>query len=217
MDLGYTQGVIVGEVVAGEAAKVRKELEQVITQSNRSMFDIGELLYKIKKNGYYHGFDTFYQYTKSLDFKNRRLHYLTTIAEVMDAVGVKRETYEPLGISKLREITSLDPNGEWVNLETKEVTPIREFIKAFVDKGHEMPLEEIKQHVRVLKGLIGEDELVWVNLRVKKSVLETVIRPALDKAKLLIGSTGTDDEGNAKDASDGRAAESIFADFLSGE
>lgn len=218
MDLTkFNPPAIVGEVVAGEAAQTRKQLEQVISSANSSMFDIGQLLYKIKKNGYYDGYSTFTEYTKSLNFKNRRLRYLTTIAEVMDEVGIERKEYEPLGIAKLREITSLNPNDEWWNPESKEPESLRSWIIKLVEDGHELTLEEIRQHVRTLKGLVGEDELVWLHLRVKKSSLDSVLRPAIDKAKMLIGSVGKDEDGNALDASDSKAIESICADFLSGE
>ena len=209
--------VIVGEKTAGESVKVRKQLEQLIKKVNSSSFDIATLLHTIKKNHYYDGFNTFAEFVKTLEIKPRKAHYLTRMAEVMETVGITRDKYEPIGVAKLREITSLNPEDTWVNPETKEETPISEFIKGFVEKGHEMPLEEIKTHVKVLKGLVGAEAMIWLHLYVKQSVLDNVIRPALDKAKMLIGSVKKDEDGNSLDATDGQAAESIFADFLSGE
>ncbi len=209
--------VIVGEKTAGESVKVRKQLEQLIKKVNSSSFDIAALLHTIKKNHYYDGFNTFAEFVKTLEIKSRKAHYLTRMAEVMEIVGIPREKYEPVGVAKLREITSLNPEDTWINPETKEETPISEFIKGFVEKGHEMPLEEIKTHVKVLKGLVGAEAMIWLHLYVKQSVLDNVIRPALDKAKMLIGSVKKDEDGNSLDATDGQAAESIFADFLSGE
>ena len=45
--------VIVGEIEAGEAAKVRKSLEKAIKQVNDSTFDIAELLYTVKSKHLY--------------------------------------------------------------------------------------------------------------------------------------------------------------------
>ena len=59
-------------------------------------------------------------------------------------------------MAKLREITSLDVNAIWVNPETSEEVPVKSFIKGFIEKGKDMSLEEIKEHVRTLKGLTGE-------------------------------------------------------------
>jgi hypothetical protein len=77
-----------------------------------------------------------------------------------------------------------------------------------------MSLETIKQHVRTLKGLTGENNLVTLHISVKQSALENVIRPALDLAKAQIGSVGKDSEGISYDAGDGRALEVIAINFL---
>ncbi len=205
---------IVGQQVAGEAAKVRKQLEQLISKVNSSSFDIGEMLHTIKKNGFYEGFTTFQEYVKTLEIKPRKAQYLRRIAEVMDIMEIPRAGYEGLGIAKLREITSLDVGGTWINPDTKIETPVATFIKAFIDKGKEMPLTEIQQHVKVLKGLVGDEDLSWVHLYMKQSAIDQVVKPALEKAKMLIGSVSKDDEGVSKDASDGAAAEVVFVAFL---
>jgi hypothetical protein len=202
-----------GPIVPGEAAKVRQQLEQLIKKVNKSAFDIGDLLHIIKKNGYYEGFNTFMEYVKTLEIKPRKAQYLTRISEVMDNMAIPREKYEPLGVARMREITSLDVNGTWVNPETKQETPIKAFVQGFIDKGDEMPLEEVKQHVRTLKGLVGENAMGWLHLYMKQLAIDNVAKPALEKAKMLIGSVGKDDEGVSKDASDGQAAEVIFASF----
>lgn len=205
---------IVGEQVAGEAAKVRKQLEQLINKVNTSAFDIGDLLHTIKKNGYYEGYTTFQEYVKTLEIKPRKAQYLRRIAEVMEVMEIPRADFEPLGIAKLREITSLDVDGTWHNPDTQEDIPVKTFIKAFVEKGVDMKLDDIKQHVKTLKGLVGDDDMNWIHLYMKQIVIDQVARPALDKAKMLIGSVAKDDEGISKDASDGQAAEVIFVAFL---
>lgn len=209
------QQVIVGEAIAGEAAQVRQQIETVILSANSSMFDLADLLYNVKKNNLYTGFTTFTEYLNSLKFKRSRLRYLVRMAETMDIVGISRETYEPLGLSKMRFITSLDVNGTWVNPETGEEIPLKSFIVGFVEQGANMTLEEIQQHVRTLKGEIGDEAFVIMHLKVKRNVLDKVIRPALELMKMKIGSVKKDEEGQSLDASDGRALEMIAADWLS--
>jgi hypothetical protein len=206
--------LLVGEAVAGEAASVRNELEALIKNSNSSAFDIGELAYKVKSNALYTGFTTFQEYGKSLPIKLRKLQYLARIAEVMSIMETPRATYEPLGIAKLREITSLDVEGSWTNPETSEKVDIKTFITSFIAKGQSMSLETIKQHVRTLKGLVGENNIVVVHFGIKQSVLDNVVRPALDLAKAQLGSASKDDEGVSHDASDGRALEVVAISFL---
>lgn len=208
--------VIVGEAVAGESAKVRNQLESLIQHLNKSTFDIGELLHKIKSGGFYTswGYNTFKEYINTLDIKERKAQYLVRIVDTMGQVGVSREKYEPIGVAKLREITSLEASETYTNPTTGEKTPMSEFIKGFVDKGADMSLEEVKQHVRTLKGQVGENEIMWINLPFTKLTLDEIIRPALELAKNHIGSVGKDGDGDSIDASDSRALETIAVEYL---
>ena len=63
--------VIVGEAVAGQAAKVKKQINEIIKGVNTSTFTLAELLHEAKAKQYYlaWGHDTFGQYAKSLDLK----------------------------------------------------------------------------------------------------------------------------------------------------
>lgn len=207
---------IVGEAVAGEASKVRKQLEKIISDTNRSAFDISDLLHQIKQKGYYNdwGFTTFQEFVGTLEIKARKAQYLQRIASVMETVGIVRETYEPVGIAKLREITSLDPAADWVNPETGESTPLAEFITGFVEKAADMSLEDIKQHCRTLKGFTGSNDLVWKNLCFIRSVVENVIDPAIELTRNAIGSVGKDDEGVSKDASESACVEAWAIEFM---
>ena len=66
------QSVIVGEVEAGRAAKVRREVNKLIKATNASTFDLAELLLEMKENQYYSPeFESFYKYAKSLRFESK--------------------------------------------------------------------------------------------------------------------------------------------------
>lgn len=209
-----TEIKMIGEQTAGEAAKARKQVEKVISSANSSMFDIADLLYNVKKHNYYSGYNTFTEYLKSLKFKESRLRYLVRMAETMEALGINRGTYEPVGLSKLRAITSLDVNGTWKNPETDEEIPLKAFIKGFIDKGKDMTLAEIQQHVRTLKGEIGDEAFVILHIKIKQGALDKVVRPALELIKMKIGSVKKDEEGISLDASDGRCLELMAAEIL---
>src|ERR1035437_1654224 len=144
---------IYGEVQAGRSTEVRKKLEKLIGNLSRSTFDIAALLSETKKQGYFKqwGFDTFKDYVQNIDLKLRKAHYLTRIVDIMEIVGIQREVYEPLGIAKLREISSLDPGAIYVDPESNVQTPMKNVSTRLIEKGSDMSLEEIKQHVKTLK------------------------------------------------------------------
>ena len=214
-----TTAAIHGETVAGESSKIRKTLEGLISTLDKSTFDVAELLHTVKSKNYYQGwgFNTFQEYTSTLKLKQRKAQYLTRIVDVMSTVGIARTQYEPLGIARLREITSLDPEKKWTNPETNQEIPMKDFIAGFVEKGEAIEMDDLKKNVRTLKGFVGDNDLVFVNLCITRSVHDNTYRPALEKAKMLIGSVGKDDEGISQDASDGAAIEVALAEFLTSE
>lgn len=207
--------VLVGEAIAGDAAKTRALLESLIANIDKQTLDVAALLHEVQSKGLYApDFNTYKEYTRSLKLKDRKAEYLPKIIKVMQQVGIERTQYEKLGIARLRAITSLDPDATWTNPETGEETPIREFIISFVEKGEEIEMEDLLTHIRTLKGLVGENDLTWLNICLKRAALDNTVRPALEKAKALIGSVGKDDDGVSKDASDGAALEAISVEFL---
>lgn len=208
--------VLVGEAVAGESAKCRQQLEELIKTLNKSTFDIAELLHKVKKNGFYRPeFDTFADYYKSLKIKESKANYLERIASVMEQVGVDRNTYEPLGTNKLREISRLDPNSMYTNPTNGEETPMKEFITGLVEKGMTMDIEDVKRHVRTLKGQVGENAIVNRTFGWTELTIDETIDPGIELARRNIGSVGRDEDGKAIEVSPSRCVELIMADYLS--
>lgn len=214
MSKPFTPIVIVGTVVAGEAAQARQSLEALINSVNKSNFDLAELLHAVKTKGFYAPYTTFQDYAATLKIKKRKVQYLTRIAGVFEQVGITRDIYEPLGVARCREISSLDPEATWTNPTSGAQTPVSEFIKGFVEKGEEISMDDLKGHIRTLKGFVGDNDISWRNIPFLRSVAEGVWDVAVEKAKALIGSTKKDDEGISQDASEAAAAEVLAATFL---
>lgn len=204
---------------AGRAFEVKKELESLMGKVELDTLSIGELLYEVKSNNYFinFGLESFKEYTNTLPFKYSKTRYLVKIIEVMKFLNIPKKDYEKAGIAKLREITSLDPNSYYINPETSEEKPMSEYIIGLIEVAPEKELNEIKEAVRKLKGIKSEDEFVWLNISVKKDVRDLTIIPALEKARMEIGSTGQDLAGNYIDASDGACLELLAVEFLNQE
>jgi hypothetical protein len=208
---------IIGEQVAGRSFFIRKQLQALVEDIKTRTFDLAELLYTAKHENLYPswGFNSIGEYgATELGLKERKTQYLVRIVEVCKAVGVKRADYEPVGVSKLREITSLDPTGYFHNPATKENEPLEDHIVDLLTEADEMSITEVAEKVRTLKGMTEEDAPVIRSTAYTKSVYEKVIKPAQELARKRLGSAGRDDAGNAIEYSDGAVEEMIHAEFL---
>jgi len=204
--------VIVGEAVAGERAEVQKALKKCIKLLNTSTFDIAELLFKAKSKHLYTE-PTFSDFVATLDIKPRRAQYLEQIAEVMAATNIPREEYEPIGVTKLRIITRLDPEATFTNPLTKEVHPMADYIVGLAEMASTTTAEQLESNVRVLMGETGENDMTWLNIRLPRIVMDNTIAPALEKAAILIGTVNTDAEGVAEEVSEWRKLEVVCVEF----
>jgi hypothetical protein len=208
--------VIVGEAVSGERAEVQKALKKLIKQVNTNTFDIAELLFKTKSKHLYTE-PTFADFVKTLDIKPRRAQYLETLAEVMSAANITRAEYEPIGVTKLRVITRLDPAATYTNPDTNVAEPMVDYIVGLVELATQHPektADDLEQSVRVLMGETGDNDMTWLNIRLLRLTKENIVDKAFEKAAINIGSVATDAEGVEQDASDGRKLEIICAEYL---
>lgn len=208
------ESVIVGEVEAGRAAQVRRQINKLISTANSSTFDLAELLFEAKTKNFYSGwgFESFSKYAKSLEIKYTKSYYLVRVVENMKAAGLDRKQYEPVGMGKLRVISRLKPDTEYNGV------PVSLLIRELTLKATDMSLEEVGIEVDTILGLTEDESLVWLNIRCKKLARENVIKPALALAKKHIGTKPAEgvegEEGQQVDASDGAALEMICANFL---
>jgi hypothetical protein len=209
VDNALTPPAIFGEVEAGKAAKALKTVKAIISTLNTSNFDLMDALYFVKSEGFYKAkYNTYTEYAQSLDLKSAKSYYLPRIKETMLLIGVPREEYEPIGIAKLRVITSIemrDGEGEVIPKSVENVKMLLTVAKAST-------LNDIKAAVEVAKGNVGEDAWEWMNIKIKKAA-KTVVRKMLDGIKLQMGSSGQDAEGVSKDPSDGAALEMAAMDW----
>ena len=205
--------VIVGEVEAGEAAKVRKSLEKLVKQMEMNTFDLAELLHKVKAKHLYTT-PTFEEYVDELNLPRQRARYLEQIVDCMEQVGIPRAEYEPVGVTKLRAIARLDPKSTYTNPATNEAHPMADYISGLVELAVSTKTEKLEEQVRVLRGETGENDQTWLNIRLQRLTLENVIKPAFDKAAINIGTVKTDTDGVAQDASDARKLEIICVNYL---
>ena len=204
--------LIVGEAVSGEAAAIRKSLVKLIKQVNTNTFDIAELFHKAKAKHLYTE-PTFAEYAATFDIKKRRAEYLERIVAVMEAANITREEYEPIGVTKLRIITRLDPEATFTNPLTKEVHPMVDYIVGLAEMASTTTAEQLESNVRVLMGETGENDMMWLNIRLPRIVMDNTIAPALEKAAILIGTVSTDAEGVAEEVSDWRKLEVVCVEF----
>jgi hypothetical protein len=208
--------VMVGEQVAGRAARVREKLKDLTNDVKSSTFDLADLLFEAQENSYpaAWGFASTVEYgQEELGLKPRKTQYLTRITKVCRQVGLKRERYEPSGISKLREITTLDPEGTYWNVSEHVSEPLDEHIVRLILDSDKMNVDQVKVEVARLKGQVGKDRRVLRSYSTDVTTWTNVISEALERARRFLGSKGRDAEGNAKEYSEGECYECICAAF----
>ena len=212
--------VIVGAVESGERAEVQKAIKRLVKQVNTNLFDIAELLFRAKSRHLYTE-PTFIEFAQKMGLKKRKAQYLERIAEIMDGAGIQREEYEPLGIAKLRVITRLSAVNEdgtqamYTNPVTQESHPMVDYIVGITEQAMGgRDIKDIEKDVRVLKGEVGENDMVWRNFRLPRTVDENIIAPALEKAAINIGTVRTDSEGMAEEVKDWRKLEVVCVEYL---
>jgi hypothetical protein len=205
-----TPAPVVGELEAGRAAKVLREITKLIKATNSSEFDIAELLHEAKENHYYSpAFESYSKFAKSLKIKYTRAYYYVKIVALMLGSGVGRAVYEPVGMGKLRVISKLVLEGEYKSV------PMSVIIKELTEKAESMSMEEVTFEVEAILGRTEDESMVWLNIHLKKLARENCVKPALALAKKHMPESQTkDDDGNFIDPSDGAALEMICANFL---
>ncbi len=210
---------IQGETVAGRAAHVREQLKSLTADLTKPTFVLAELLHEATDNSLYRdwGYKSTVEYgVQELGLKERKIQYLVRIITVCKAVGLYRTRYETADISKLREITRLDPQGSFFNPETKIPEPLDAHIVRLVANANNMTGAQIEEEVRRLQGKVGGNRPVIKMMSWTEDTYNKVILPAQELARKRLGSAARDkNTGDAVEYSDSIVEECIHADFLS--
>lgn len=212
--------VIVGDADVSRAAFVRRKITNLVKAENTSFFDLAELFHETKKKQFYAqwGYPSFNNYcndvAKDYQYKASKIYYSTRIMENMEAAGLERSQFEQVGRTKLRMISRLKPYNADGSPTMFNGIEIWTLIRDLTLKAAQMSPEEVSFEVDKILGLTEDEAMSWMNIKVKKLAKDNVIMPALALAKKHVGSVGEDENGQAQDASDGRALELICANFL---
>jgi len=206
----------VGEAVAGEAAATLKQVKQLVKSLSANTFDLAEALYRVKKNKFYAPkYNTFAEYSDTLDIKTSKCYYLVKLVTVMEQCGIDRAVYEPVGLAKLRIITRVKViDGEGKDT-TFEGVPTKLLVKDMIEKASQWQPEALDLRVKEIQGLVGDNASAgWINFPVtyaQRAAWEKAVKLAM----LNIGSVGKDENtGLYKDASIGSCAEIIAVSFI---
>jgi hypothetical protein len=204
--------VILGEQDTSRATNVRRQINKLIKQANTSDFDLAELFFEANSKMYWQGwgYDSFSKWAKDLDIKYTKCYYLLGIQTVMNAVGLTRAEFEPVGKAKMRMIQEL---SKVIDSDYKG-TPMKLLVRELTLKATDLTPDEVRFEVDALLGLTAEESLVWMNTKVKKLAKDNVIVPAYRKARRFLGQQKDEKTGEFKDASDGQCLEMICANFL---
>ena len=162
------------------------------------------------------GFDSLPEYAElELGIKPRKAQYLARIAKVCRDCGVKRADYEPVGTTKLREITTLDPDTSYYNADEKKHEPMVDHIVRLIAEAPELGTVEVEQEVMRLKGMTGENRMVHRGYMVTESCWDNVIKVCLESIRKRLGSAGRDGTGQAREYTDGNCYEALCAEYNS--
>ena len=214
MQYGSSAVAIVGEAVAGIAAQTLAEVKKLVKGLSVNTFDLAEKLHAIKKGKFYAPkYNTFGEYSKSLDLKLSKCYYLAKIVEMAEACGIERAQYEPVGIAKLRIISRLDLVDADGQPKMYDGVPATTLIPSILGIAESTSPDAIEATVRKLKGQVGDNAPVWYNISMTEGQ-RAKWEEAVSLAKKHIGSVSKDADGNYKDASEGHCAEEIAVNYI---
>jgi hypothetical protein len=212
---------IVGEAVAGREAKsiaLRKRMLLLSTDLTKNTFDLAEAFLEAQESHCYleWGFDSIGDYASlELGMKHRKAQYLARIVRVCRECGVARKDYEPVGVTKLREITTLEPGDTFYNSEEKKHEPMVEHIVRLIAEAPENSTVELEEEIKRLKGMTGENAMVTKSYSVTLSAYENVVKRCFESIRKRLGSAGRDGTGAAKEYTDGNVIECLAAEYNS--
>ena len=186
---------IVGETVAGHSASLRKRMGVLAQDLVKNTFDLAEAFFEAQETHCFieWGFESLGDYASlELGIKHRKAQYLARIVRVCREAGVARADYEPVGVTKLREITTLDTDASYFNQTSKQHEPMVDHIVNLIAEAPELSTIEVELEVARLKGQTGDNSMVLRSYKVTKSAYENTITRCFESIRKRLGSMGRD-------------------------
>ena len=208
--------VSIGEPVAGQAATLRKRMRILAADLTKHTCDLAEAFLQAQETRCYAewGFESLGDYAElELGVKPRKAQYLARIARVCRDCGVARKDYEPVGVTKLREITRLDLGVTYYNADEKTHESMVDHIVRLIAEAPENSTVEVEEEVARLKGQTGENAMVHRGYKITLSCWDNVIAPCFESIRKRLGSAGRDGTGAAREYTDGNVVECLCAEY----
>jgi hypothetical protein len=196
-----TPVVVEHQGVPVRAEQVRQRLVEIEGNLETGLFDICDLLLEAKDNNYhthwgYVRFGDWIEEASGLRISARTAYYYITIATKVKELGLSREQISAVGISKLKEIFTLEPE--------EHANHMKELVEAAPDSS----LDDVSEAVAKVRG---KEPAKYMTLKLDPEVKETV-KEAFELARRVHGSTVR--HGEVVDITDSRCMELICASFL---
>jgi hypothetical protein len=193
--------------LAARATIVLAEILKIRDGLFTKMFDLADLLTEAHHSGLHHhwGYSRFEDWVEEgsgLDISARTAFYLINIVEKAKELGIPRESYVGVKISKLKAIFSLDSKKH------------SEAIKLLLATADHQSLEDIQTEVWRIKTDGQGEEYAYITIRIPKSVKEDIVDLAFEEVRRIYGEIEDKETGELKEATPGKCLELICVEFI---
>lgn len=162
------------------------------------------LYYQDDKGEYYTRFDAWVEEGSALDISARQAYYYIRVSEVAEDMGLDKAQLKKIGISKLREILTLD-TGKHMDA-----------VKGLLESAENTPLNTVKEKVKAVKkggSADGAQAVAYVTIKLPIEVKE-IFDQAVELARKLYGSVNNEETGEIEDISISKAMELILVSYI---
>lgn len=188
------------QAVSNRAMAVSAQLKSILLMVEDGFLTMCDLLLEAQEKNYssIYGYATFSEWVErgsGLNISARTAYYYVNIASKTRELGLDREALKKIGISKLKEVLSLD---------TKDHA---DDIKGLLASADTDTIDVLKGKVSKIKAKDGQEPSVFITLRLDESV-KAIVDRAVKLARLNYGDQ-VDEHGEVMDASHSKCMELI--------
>lgn len=199
-----TTGDVLVTAPSTRAFEVLDKIQAIKNNVEDCFLDLCDLLDEALANDYHltYGYGNFADWVEDgsgLSMSARQARYLINISRKARALGVGREQLKKIGVSKLKEIFTLDPAEEG------------DVIRGFLNDAENESIDTVKTKVR--KARTGDTTTAaYITLKLEEGVKD-VFDEAVELARKNYGSS-VNEHGEVSDISVSKAVELICASYL---